>query len=302
MLAGAGVSSLRSDGGGRPSDSADRAGASSSDRFAEILGHLSRMTAAMPALGSVGNQQWQIAHGAESMAGDSARLRAGDVLPVDLGTLETRAAELEAANRLGDQALSLARDEENRVLVIKNQSLVVPRHDATTFENQLWTAWMASLTGGSNEMLDNDVIEEYLGPRGKRMLDFGSYTSDADQAEAVTAAQRRWLQARGIEPPTADFMVLSQYRREHALDRLRATVVGREGVLRDPGHITIGTQVYHYPQNAGAFPTGTRMVALHVVVAPHRQGEVNIERWDNDCFHVYCNPVTPRSDVPVGAP
>ncbi len=35
------------------------------------------------------------------------------------------------------------------------------------------------------------------------------------------------------------------------------------------------------------------MVALHVIIKPHLQGDVNIDRWTNDCFDVYCNPATP---------
>lgn len=302
MATGAVVSATSTD-SGRPSDSADRAGPSSSDRFAEIVGHLTRLGMAMPALGAVGNSQWQLAHGAESMAGDSARLRAGDALPVTLDQLEARLTELAAADMLGGQALTLARDQENTMAILKNQALVVPLKTPVEFENHLWTAWMASLTSSdANEMLDNDVIEDYLGPSGKGMFDFGSYTSDADQAEAVVAAQRRWLTARGIQPYSSPSAVLSQYKREQALDRLRADVVGKEGTLLDRGRLVIGTTAYRYPNNAGSFPPGTRMLALHVVVVPHMQGEVNIDRWTPDLFDVYCNPVTPRPDVPAGSP
>lgn len=302
VVTGAGVSTTTTD-TGRPSDSADNAGPSSSDRFAEIVGHLSRLGLAMPALGAVGNSQWQLAHAAESTAGDSARLRAGDSLQVTLDQLEARLTELAAADTLGAQALGLARDQQNTMAILKNQALVVPLKTPVEFEDHLWTAWIASLTtSSSNEMLDNDVIEGYLGPGGKNMFDFGRYTSDSDQAEAVVAAQRRWLLARGIQPYSSTSSVLSQYKREQALDRIRAEVVGREGTLLDSGRLTLGTTVYRYARNAGTFPPGTRMLALHVVVVPHMQGEVLIDRWTPDLFDVYCNPVTPRPDVPAGSP
>ncbi len=55
-------------------------------------------------------------------------------------------------------------------------------------ERDIWVQWMATLAPGSN-ILDIDAIEDHIGPQGLRIVDFGSYTSDADEDEAIEQAR-----------------------------------------------------------------------------------------------------------------
>jgi hypothetical protein len=62
-------------------------------------------------------------------------------------------------------------------------------------ERDIWILWMGSLKRDSN-ILDIDAIEDYLGPDGLKLVDFGIYTSDDDENEAIDNARS---QSKGIE-------------------------------------------------------------------------------------------------------
>lgn len=55
-------------------------------------------------------------------------------------------------------------------------------------EKDIWILWMASLSRDSN-ILDLDEIENHIGPKGLGIVDFGIYTSDADENEAIENAR-----------------------------------------------------------------------------------------------------------------
>ncbi|WP_186813419.1 eCIS core domain-containing protein [Cellulomonas xylanilytica] len=277
---------------GRPSESAGLAGPSTTDKFATVLGALGTMIDAVPAWGAAGSSQHEVGQAASQLSATAAQLRAGDTLPVTVADVERRTEVLQLVDTLGVAAMPSIEATRNRVASLKNQALAVRLDDPAVIEDQLWTRWMASLIGSSaDEMLDNDVISDYLEKKG--MVDFGDYTFDSEQSEAVTAAQRRWLRSVGIDPGASSSITLSKFKAHTRLEQLRGSIVGRSGTLRDTRHVLIDGEVYDYPQNAGALPEGTAMVALHVIIKPHLQGDVNIDRWTNDCFDVYCNPATP---------
>ncbi|WP_375425729.1 hypothetical protein [uncultured Friedmanniella sp.] len=58
----------------------------------------------------------------------------------------------------------------------------------TQVERDIWVQWMATLAPDSN-ILDIDAIEDHIGPKGLRIVDFGIYTSDADENEAIEQAR-----------------------------------------------------------------------------------------------------------------
>jgi hypothetical protein len=150
-------------------------------------------------------------------------------------------------------------------------------------------------------MLDNDVIQDYLGPEGKKMFDVG-YMSDSDQSDIVSSQQRKWLIAQGQEPGANPSVTNSRFKAQQKLLAIRNAVVGKTGRLSDRNHIVIGGTRYDYPHNAGDFPEGTEMIALHVIIKPHMQGEIIIDQWDEDDFDVYCNPVNQNTPAPAAAP
>jgi hypothetical protein len=277
---------------GRPSDSAALAGPSAADKLGVVLDHLSRLIDAIPTLGALGNSQRDLGFSAVEIARLGARLRAGDQVDLLVEELESQAVSFEDVDRSGAAVMGPVATMVNRLLIVKNLALAVRLETAEAYEDQLWTRWMASLiTEEANEILDNDEIEKYLGPRGKKLFDFGSYTFDSEQREAVTGAQRRWLAGQGIDPGKDSAVTLSKYKGYTRLEQVRAKVTGRRGRLTDPRHIEIDGEVFDYPSNAGAFPAGTEMTALHVIIKPHLQGDVMLDNWRNDSFDVYCNPV-----------
>lgn len=283
---------------GRPSDSANLGGPATTDKFAMVLGRLGTMIDALPSWGATGSSQSGIGLAASQLVTTAVKIRAGDSVEVTVADVERRSQALEDLDRLGASALPTISAIRNRMAALKTQALAVRIDDVTVIENQLWTSWIASQTGaGANEMLDNDVIEDYLGPSGKGMVDFGRYTSDVDQAEAVTAAQRRWLTSQGVEPGSNPSVTLSKFKAQRRLEEIRSTVVGQSGALRDGGRISVDGRLYDYAHNAGAFPAGTQMVALHVIIKPHLQGDVIVDQWTDDLFDVYCNPVTPSVET-----
>jgi hypothetical protein len=233
----------------------------------------------------------------------AVKLRAGDPIGMTADGLADKAGVIDGLDRAGAGAMPMIGQSINRMLILKNQALAVRVQPPTVIEDQLWTRWMASLTGhDANEALDNDVLEEYLGPNGRKMFDFGRYTSDSDQGEAVTAAQRRWLVSQGIKPGANGSVTLSKFKGHKRLEEIRNAVTGRTGRLTTPTTIEIDGQRYDYPRNAGTLPVGTEMTALHVIIKPLLQGDVLIDRWTNDNFDVYCNPVEPARVAPPAAP
>lgn len=294
--AGAVVGAARTD-TGRPSDSVGAAGPSTTDQFSMVLDHLNALIGAVPSLGGVASFQRDVGLHASQLATAAAKLRAGDPSPLSIAELETRMTALEQVDRAGADSVGSIRAIANRMLTLKNQALAVPVEEPTVIEDRLWTRWMSSLVSDfANEMLDNDVIEGYLGPNGKRMFDFGSYTFDSEQRAAVTSAQRRWLISEGVEPGSSVGLTLSRYKAQTRLHEIRRTVVGRTGRLIGPTALEIDGQRYEYARNAGTLPVGTQMTALHVIIKPRMQGDVLIDRWTNDLFDVYCNPVEPSGD------
>jgi hypothetical protein len=62
-------------------------------------------------------------------------------------------------------------------------------------EKDIWLLWMASLPKDSN-ILDIDAIENHIGPDGLGLVDFGWYTSDDDEDEAIAAAEAKAAEIR----------------------------------------------------------------------------------------------------------
>lgn len=299
MGAGAVVGSTVND-PGRPSESAAGAGPSTSDKFEEVFGHLDRMIDALPVLGMVGNSQKDLALAADDVAKSSLQLRAGDPIQATVAALQQHLATIEDLETKGAQGMEQVRAMENRMLSLKNQALTVKVDEPSVIEDQLWTRWVAGLAGGANEMLDNDVIQDYLGPEGKKMFDVG-YMSDSDQADIVSSQQRKWLIAQGLEPGGNPSVTNSRFKAQQKLQAIRNAVVGKTGRLSDSSHIVIDGTRYDYPRNAGEFPAGTEMIALHAIIKPHMQGEIIIDQWDEDDYDVYCNPANQNTPAPAAA-
>jgi len=60
---------------------------------------------------------------------------------------------------------------------------------------------MSSLSLNSN-ILDLDAIEDHIGPKGLKIVDFGRYTSDADENEAIENARNTAKQMQAEQAQT----------------------------------------------------------------------------------------------------
>lgn len=59
---------------------------------------------------------------------------------------------------------------------------------ARSMERDIWTVWMSTLPMNS-KILDIDAIEDHIGPKGLKIIDFGLYTTVADQNDAIDKAR-----------------------------------------------------------------------------------------------------------------
>ncbi len=75
------------------------------------------------------------------------------------------------------------------------------KHAPLSMEKKIWVLWMSSLSLNSN-ILDLDAIEDHIGPKGLKIVDFGRYTSDADENEAIENARNTAKQMQAEQAQT----------------------------------------------------------------------------------------------------
>jgi Domain of unknown function (DUF4157) len=279
--------------GGRPSDSAAQAGDTPGERYKVAFGHLEQMISYLPRVGGASSSQHNMAHAADRVSRAAVKAGAGQSAEWSLSVIEEKATKLEELEAEAKNAVKRSSQLKNQVLSIKNQVLTIKIETPTQIEDRLWNAWMASLSGDAHNMLDNDVLERYLGPEGKGLFDFGSYTSDSDTQGAVVDAQKRWLKDNNIEPGTN---ITSQYNGHRHLMDLKRRVVGKHGKIVGRSSVDIGGNTFTYAGNAGELDAGTEVIALLVTFKQHmNMGDLNVAQWMDGDFDVYCNKL---SDMP----
>jgi hypothetical protein len=294
QVTGAGVSAAQS-GDVRPTSTAGGAGPTPGDKFEEAFATLAKMVGQLPTLGAVASAQTSVALAAERLARDSARLRAGEQAPWTAEQIEAKVAVLERLKGAGDASLTQARSVGARLSVIKSQLVAKPALSPDEVEHRLWTSWMASLSGDAHKILDNKVLEDYLGPGGKNYFDFGAWwTSDSDTEEAVKSARRRWLTQHGITPgPYPD----TQYQTKLKLEEIQQNVIGRTGVIvgnygfSGPA-VRVAARLFTYAGNAGPLADGTPVVAL--LAMPQKgylEGDYPIAKVSDREIKILCNTV-----------
>jgi Domain of unknown function (DUF4157) len=293
QVTGGGANASKSGDGGRPSDSAGQAGATPGERYEEAFGHLDRMIGFLPKVGGTSSIQHNIAHGADRLSKAAIKAGAGQTAEWSMAEIEQKASQLEEIEKENQNITKRADQLGNEVLSIKNQILAIKIETPSQIEDRLWNAWMANLSGDAHNMLDNDVLEKYLGPEGKKLFDFGSYTSDSDTQGAVVDAQKRWLKDNNIEPGNN---ITSQYNGHRHMMDLKNRVVGKRGKIAGRRSVEIGGNTFTYPGNSGELDAGTEVIALHITFKQHMNlGDLNVAQWTDNDFDVYCNKL---SDMP----
>jgi hypothetical protein len=87
-------------------------------------------------------------------------------------------------------------DARTRFQQLETAASEPPSRTVDQMEQDIWVGWMASLRMDESDILDLDEIENHLasigvlGASGRLGVDFGWYTSEADEQEAITAARR----------------------------------------------------------------------------------------------------------------
>ena len=194
QLAGAGVDAGKSaaqvEVGAKPSETAAAAGPTGGDKFEEAFGQLDAMITAMPQLGGPARSQVDLAMAAQELGKEALRLAGGGTAQLTQGQIEEKAGLLETAdaNATADaEAVHLQARMEAMATAITSKPVL----DVAAIERLLWRAWMAGLKDPN--VLDNDVLEDYLGPKKQGLVDFGDiYTTPWAKRDAVTKAQQDW--------------------------------------------------------------------------------------------------------------
>jgi hypothetical protein len=71
---------------------------------------------------------------------------------------------------------------------LKTAAAAIPTDTAVSkMEREIWYMWISTLPMNSN-ILDIDAIEDHIGPKGLRIVDFGLYTTRSDQNNAIDQA------------------------------------------------------------------------------------------------------------------
>jgi hypothetical protein len=174
--------------GAKPSETAKGA---ASDKFEEAFGQLDGMIDALPEFGDAARTQVALAMAAQELGKEALRTASGNHAKFTPAQIEEKSAAIEAADAAAtaDQdAVALQVGMQAMALKILTKAVMDPRE----IERKLWQAWMAGLQ--DPRVLDNDVIEDYLGPKGLGMVDFGAVTMPWDTRDAVTKAQKDFSQ------------------------------------------------------------------------------------------------------------
>jgi len=135
-------------------------------------------------------------------SGGDSRLTDADIAN-KVTALEARDAEMASMNeQLTAKVAELDRISE------AVRGIDPAARNARQMERDIWHLWMATLPLNSN-ILDIDAIEDHIGPNGLGIVDFGRYTSDADENEAIenarnTARMLRAEQRQAVGNETQD--------------------------------------------------------------------------------------------------
>jgi hypothetical protein len=270
----------------KPGSTAAGGGATPGDKYEDAFNKLNDMIAALPKLGKTIAATSDVSSAAADVALEAVRLSGGGSGKWSAAEATEKGNGVAEVNGMTAADLMTARLMANNVVGMSNQVINVPIKEVGEIENLIWTNWMASLEGNKNEVLDNDKIQDYLESKG--MLAPGSYMSDADQADAVTDARKKYLKSKGIE--LADNAAVdSLYRREMKLEELNRRLLGRHGKVTDTDKVTVDGIVYSSPGMCGG-RVGDEVVISFVRVKPHMLGQsINVAVWDDGEYDIMGN-------------
>jgi len=144
---------------------------------------------ARPRIGAQSMNQALIMSGAEYMIGEF-KGAGGAQSDMGFGAQVEMAISLENADAAGtalDAQVDLLR---GKIAALKGWVAGEMTYSVDQMEKDIFLLWMATLKKGSST-LDIDAIEDYIGPKGLKLIDFGLWTTQKDQDDAIDMAIAR---------------------------------------------------------------------------------------------------------------
>lgn len=112
--------------------------------------------------------------------------------PEDALELAVAVEKAGVASRGIDEKLTKA---EAKIAALERAAATDSSYRADQMERDIWMLWMGSLKKDAN-VLDLDEIEDYIGPEGLGLVDFGWYTWDKEENDAIANARRQSAKIR----------------------------------------------------------------------------------------------------------
>lgn len=120
---------------------------------------------------------------AHASGGSAADMSEQDAIQLVLDVLKYGDASKDVDTKLGAA--------EEKVAALKQAAATKSNYGAKEMEHDIWVLWIGSLKEDCN-ILDIDAIEDYIGPKGLGLVEFGgdwTYTSDAEENAAIRKAR-----------------------------------------------------------------------------------------------------------------
>jgi hypothetical protein len=158
----------------------------------EIWKSLSKLHESMAKIGSGSLDQALLMAAAEYAIGEIKAQRGGgaDMTPDEDADLVMAVLGTDKGSKTLDKALDQASE---KMSALEGSIANMPNYDVIQMEKDIWILWMSRLKKDSN-IIDIDAIEDHLASLG--IVDFGMYTTDAEENEAIEKAQQQAAEVR----------------------------------------------------------------------------------------------------------
>ncbi|MCC5659038.1 DUF4157 domain-containing protein [Nostoc sp. XA010] len=153
----------------------------------EIWKSLSKLYESVAKIGSDSWDQALLMGSAEYAIGEIKAQRGGgaDMTPDEDVDLVLAVLSADKGCKGLDNALDQASE---KMAALEGSIANMPNYDVTQMEKDIWILWMSRLEKDSN-IIDIDAIEDHLASLG--IVDFGWYTTDAEENEAIEKAKQQ---------------------------------------------------------------------------------------------------------------
>ncbi|MCE9575116.1 MAG: DUF4157 domain-containing protein [Deltaproteobacteria bacterium] len=277
-----------------PSGSIGGAGEDSGARFEAALQSLAAIVGALPRLGGAASAATMTASAAAELGTQARHLLDGEPGQFTTDQVAQKATTVESCAGAAQSSVAGARGAAQKVNSLSSQITSKPAKSAEALEDELWRNWMASLTTPQlHELLTLGSLKRYLVGRGL-------LGEDQEPDNAVIEAQKSFIKAHGVTPPSDDPDILnSLYKREVKCDEIKRRVSGKRGPLISANTVQIDGVNWRYDKNDIA-EVGDILECVWVMPITQNTSAL-IAEWRDDQFSLMCNNVV-RRPSPLDCP